>query len=747
MEETSPCFVSAESSANPFHSENAECSPHGESSESHVKENREIPDGKGKSPDCEMVSGSDGIGEGFARDCAVGFFSDIGSVKAEVLKTAEDVKESSLFSELVDKEEKVTLKSQVGVMGIQEFEDSEEGLAVSKKLPAIQADSEKGLAVPSFSLHEKQFLGNSVVEAESSLEVKKKHLLEELEALIMPGDKINAKEVNDSKRSGGELGNSTTIVGSDEKMSDRQEVHKPVNNDAEDVHALKGIDWSARCSFEIEVIDETALIEPVFFPITGYGGGKKNDFSIPGKHTKRQGNNLAEGMHEKKVKRSRRKAKGMKKVQEMGGKNIGITQMTEAHNGRPKNGEGAKTQYNREELEALRFVNIVEQRKMWKDIYVGLGPAVSKEYDDLASYKHQNDPASSKHQKHIVLNFEPTKRSVKKERLPSILGEECTEKTDIEVGNLIENETEDLNPSDAACWYGAVDEGGNAAQGEYSDDYDSDEDYASIQRPAFFVEGEPNFESGSPEDGLEYLRRVRWEAAQVPKVSVAKFERSKCSKDQTVYLPNIPEIAKCPEHLLPLKQWEDAFLAEFSELRLAMSRLESSSTVGKSHSPMLPGGVKIKTKEVEPYPPRDCCRLDNSYNQPSSLTGEENNTKQLPENLISKSSTNESSSNYPLLSVILGMDSVARLSMLRKRIKSLEDASTLSKNDGLWLFALCAVVDTPLDADSCASIRNLLRKCASLRAGKSELDDEVIMLSILVTISRRYFGQAEAEGS
>lgn len=64
------------------------------------------------------------------------------------------------------------------------------------------------------------------------------------------------------------------------------------------------------------------------------------------------------------------------------------------------------------------------------------------------------------------------------------------------------------------------------------------------------------------------LSILRWEAAQVPKVSVAKFERSKCSKEQTVYLPNIPEIAKCPEHLLPLKQWEDAFLAEFSELRL-----------------------------------------------------------------------------------------------------------------------------------------------------------------------------------
>ena len=40
------------------------------------------------------------------------------------------------------------------------------------------------------------------------------------------------------------------------------------------------------------------------------------------------------------------------------------------------------------------------------------------------------------------------------------------------------------------------------------DDNSSDE-HDSIQRPAFFVEGEPDFESGPPLDGLEYLRRVR----------------------------------------------------------------------------------------------------------------------------------------------------------------------------------------------------------------------------------------------
>lgn len=72
---------------------------------------------------------------------------------------------------------------------------------------------------------------------------------------------------------------------------------------------------------------------------------------------------------------------------------------------------------------------------------------------------------------------------------------------------------DDAGPFDAACrGYNVGDEDKyEALEEEYSEEEDdSDEEYASIQRPAFVVEGEPNFESGPPEDGLEYLRRVRY---------------------------------------------------------------------------------------------------------------------------------------------------------------------------------------------------------------------------------------------
>ena len=100
--------------------------------------------------------------------------------------------------------------------------------------------------------------------------------------------------------------------------------------------------------------------------------------------------------------------------------------------------------------------------------------------------------------------------------------------------------------------------------------------------------------------------------------------------------------------------------------------------------------------------------------------------------------------NAPTLTVVLRMDAVSRAAALRNSISSLETASVLSRDDCLWLFALCAAVDTPLHGDTCASLRILLRKCSGLLAHKSERRDEVAMLSILITITGKYFGQLDS---
>lgn len=356
----------------------------------------------------------------------------------------------------------------------------------------------------------------------------------------------------------------------------------------------------------------------------------------------------------------------------------------------------AKT-YSRKEMEALRFVDTEAQYRIWTEVYLALTIDVRKEYDSLSPRDYQNQSSS---------NLDHRKHFRHKE------GSHQGPRNEIKSSNAHTFEQE-----------------------EYIEEYESDKDSGSIQRPAFFVTGEPDFESGPPEDGFEYLRRVRWETSQVPKVKIAKLERSKL-KEQTVYMPKIPEIAKCPEHLLPNKQWEDAFLADFSELRLVLSRLDDSGTE-------VPGKLQLFPKEENIMK-----LLENNINVVQEdfeniTTAEGSTNSETPDPKTQNLKPSGFAQSSPTLSAIMKMDCLGRVSMLRKRISLFENADALSRNDCVWLFALCAAVDTPLDADMSASVRSLLRKIASLRAEKVDMDDEVVMLNILATIAGRYFGQSE----
>jgi len=73
-----------------------------------------------------------------------------------------------------------------------------------------------------------------------------------------------------------------------------------------------------------------------------------------------------------------------------------------------------------------------------------------------------------------------------------------------------DGELQHMGSSENITSHSSTTEDGASIVEECVEDDDSDDDYASIQRPAFLVDGEPNFDSGPPEDGWEYLRRVRY---------------------------------------------------------------------------------------------------------------------------------------------------------------------------------------------------------------------------------------------
>ena len=196
---------------------------------------------------------------------------------------------------------------------------------------------------------------------------------------------------------------------------------------------------------------------------------------------------------------------------------------------------------------------------------------------------------------------------------------------------------------------------------------------------------------------LKLFPHFRWEAKRVPNVKVAKIDGNKyMTKEQSVYMPQIPEIPKCPDHLLPLKEWEDSLLSDFSHLR---SVLDETMPSNQSIEDVL---MEIFNKRLHTVP-------DESFGG--------------------------------LVSDIQGMDSMTQVSRLKKRIVLVEKESRLERSDCKWVVALCASVDTPLDGDTCACLKAFLRKCASLRALEVEDEQVIIMANMLITIAGRYFGQ------
>lgn len=491
---------------------------------------------------------------------------------------------------------------------------------------------------------------------------------------------------------------------------DEMDLHK--------VGVLKENGDCTRCALKIDTIDGTSLVGAVCVGKFGNGCEKQKviselDETIDHENVDKQ----ERGGREKRCRRRGNTQKlleaqnGCKRSEEetsMTGQEYAVT---DAQNSSNRYGEEVKRTYSIAEMEAMRFLNIEAQKKRWLEVYCGLAPSVAKEYDGLVNYNQK---------KQTQLDFDPRKQFKNVQMNCSVRDEDCFQ--------VLDNVTGNMSPSDPD------------PDPECSEEDDDDDDCTSILRPAFFVSGEPKFDSGPPQDGLEYLRRVRWEAERIPKVKVVELEKHKLNKEQTVYMPTIPDIAKCPEHLLPVKEWEDMFLADFMELRQAFSSvgssIASSSSILKLPSPvnkpesntLFHGNLVDKMNSI-------------IFNEVES--GDDPNLSSIVDGSINcKSSVSGSSTERPTLSEILKMDSVARLSMLRRRITGLENMISLSKNDCLWLFALCVAIDTPLDSDTCASLRCLLRKVSSLRARRTQMDDEVIMLNIIATITGKYFGQS-----
>jgi len=262
---------------------------------------------------------------------------------------------------------------------------------------------------------------------------------------------------------------------------------------------------------------------------------------------------------------------------------------------------------------------------------------------------------------------------------------------------------------------------------EEDDDEDEDEDDEDedegLRRRALPVEGEPDYASGPPMDGFEYLRRVAHEARKTPNVMRAtdaderarasateRAESSRRRRDVGDYFGDDEEALAPPPWATPDGEWVRRTIGDFSDLRVRISRTLAS---------------------------RDSAPGARSY--PS--TADRRSWLGVVEDV-----------GDPPLGALLAMDAVICAYLLRQLSHRLQTIDLTSGRTPAgdaeltrllrWFFATCARADLPLDADTVAAIRSAMKSVARVRlTTTSELDALVPHLNLAIAIGGGYFKQ------
>ncbi|KAL4442036.1 hypothetical protein ABPG77_011297 [Micractinium sp. CCAP 211/92] len=277
--------------------------------------------------------------------------------------------------------------------------------------------------------------------------------------------------------------------------------------------------------------------------------------------------------------------------------------------------------------------------------------------------------------------------------------------------------------------------------------------------------GEPEWDTEEPETVEEYLRRVRYEARQLPDVVTAPSLPPTASSDQhtaadalhsqqaggsgqqqhvphmqrrdaaglhaqlgSSYLAADPGVQDCEPRLKPSSAWTRDFLQQFARLRRRLQREQEmlNNQVGTSRSGGGGGGAAVRL----------------------SLLGDAASAVMTAEKLAALQ-LDPPSDAMPELQQLRGLDQLQVRRQLHSAIHAAVEEETVAPEAAAMLYALSARIEKPLHAGTCALYRQLLRHCAAQRAALGSSGDgaacgpHLAHLNILITIAGAYFGQDE----
>lgn len=233
-------------------------------------------------------------------------------------------------------------------------------------------------------------------------------------------------------------------------------------------------------------------------------------------------------------------------------------------------------------------------------------------------------------------------------------------------------------------------------------------------------------------DGAEYLRRVRWEARHSPQVVRAHVDPTSLAplspppKYRTSTAQATPD---CALELKPRRSWLAVISERFAELRMDLARMPAGLRGGHEGGPE-EGGAAAVAWHHRHFAPED------------AVEGHVD-----PEGAVMRAQGAALSTSgrgpAPTLSVVCPLDHVTASRLLQQHVQWLE-THPLTPARATWLFALMARVDQPLDDDTGAALRHLVRVCGSRRAeARGRRDPMLPHLAVLMAVAGGFFGQED----
>ncbi|XP_011684780.1 PREDICTED: gem-associated protein 2 [Wasmannia auropunctata] len=233
-----------------------------------------------------------------------------------------------------------------------------------------------------------------------------------------------------------------------------------------------------------------------------------------------------------------------------------------------------------------------------------------------------------------------------------------------------------------------------------------------LKQPAFVVgdiDEDINL-SLPPSSGEEYIKRVVIEARQCADVVVADLNPSCVKKPTKAYVETLAGCVQAPANLRPTQEWQQYQVADFSKLRLYVSRLKDEILIGKRK--WRPPDIHLPDIDDQSAWIRFC------------LGGEEK--------------------IEPTLNTLFSFSQASVEQVLEYLVQFVETERKIEYRIGQWIYTLLANLEQPLQPDTCSCLRSLARACSVIRADSREPDaQELGALNLFICLVARYFRQLD----